>query len=531
MTTQDNRQHGFALHRNIRTTHKLLISYLIIAAFLAGVGALGLHELDESEARLANMYSNNAVKTAYLAEIAESQKEAALVLGITANAQTVDAKFAKEVKDIADSVAGYTSSDMTGREKQIAIFNENWATYARLAQERAVPAVKAGDDAALHAAERDLLPYFIAADDAGDALQAIEAERAKATMAEGTKATRNARTLVITVILAALALAVALALGIGRIIARPLAETVDAMRSLAEGRLDRRLAVRGRDELAQMGTALNTALDSFSNTLRQIGANARTLAGSAQDLTTVADKMNRSADESATQANRASMTAGQVSQNVHTVATGAEEMSASIREIAKNAATATNVASRAVQVADATNATIAKLAKSSAEIGNIIKVINSIAEQTNLLALNATIEAARAGDAGKGFAVVAGEVKELARETGNATEDISRRVVAAQADTQAAVSAIEQISTIIAQIDELQTAIATAVEQQSATTNEMGRSASEAATGSTQIADNIGVVASATSSATEGARTTAQAATELSRMAGELERLVGSFRY
>jgi methyl-accepting chemotaxis protein len=206
-------------------------------------------------------------------------------------------------------------------------------------------------------------------------------------------------------------------------------------------------------------------------------------------------------------------------------------MTASIREIASSAADAAGVASRAVTAARSTNEAVSKLGESSAEIGNVIKVITSIAEQTNLLALNATIEAARAGEAGKGFAVVAGEVKELAQETGKATEDIGRRIEAIQSDTTAAVAAISEISQIIASINDSQTTIATAVEEQTATTNEMGRNVTEAATGAHEIARNMAVVASAAADATRGAADTAQAAGELAHMAAQMQQLVGQFRY
>ena len=251
------------------------------------------------------------------------------------------------------------------------------------------------------------------------------------------------------------------------------------------------------------------------------------LSDSSKGLTQVSQQMGANAEETSAQANLVSVSSQQVNQSVQTVATGTEEMSASIREIAKSTNESVRVANNAVKVADSTNIMVSKLGTSSAEIGNVIKVITSIAEQTNLLALNATIEAARAGEAGKGFAVVANEVKELARETAKATEDISRKIEAIQSDTRGAISAIGEISSIIGQISDIQNTIASAVEEQTATTNEIARNVSEAARGSTEITRNIGGVATAAQSTAEGAIGTQKAAGSLVDMANQLQRLVG----
>jgi methyl-accepting chemotaxis protein len=273
-------------------------------------------------------------------------------------------------------------------------------------------------------------------------------------------------------------------------------------------------------------TGRKVAEAGLITTVDQVARNAQTLASAAEELSATSQQLSSNSEETTAQAGVAAAASEQISRNVSTVATSAEEMSASVKEIAKNASQAARVASDAVLVAQTTNKTVAKLGESSTEIGKVIKVITSIAQQTNLLALNATIEAARAGEAGKGFAVVANEVKELAKQTAAATEDISGKIEAIQTDTRSAVGAIEQISQIINQINDIQNTIASAVEEQTATTNEIARNASEAARGSDEIARNISSVSQAAKSTSEGAANTLTASAELAKLASELQQVV-----
>ncbi len=259
---------------------------------------------------------------------------------------------------------------------------------------------------------------------------------------------------------------------------------------------------------------------------QQVNEKLSSLLAAGPMLTETAELMQKAADETTERANSVAAASEQVSTNVNTIASSVEEMSTSIKEIARSSTQAADVAGQAVHSAEDTNRSVIELSASSNEINQVVEVITSIAQQTKLLALNATIEAARAGEAGKGFAVVANEVKELAKETADATSEISSKIESIQSNTENAIKAITNITKIISRINELQETIATAVEQQSSTTTEISKNIAEVAEGSQNIAQNITGVAEAAYRTSDGATTTKRSAKELAGLADQLRSLI-----
>jgi len=214
---------------------------------------------------------------------------------------------------------------------------------------------------------------------------------------------------------------------------------------------------------------------------------------------------------------------------VQTVAAATEELHASISEISRQVAQASETANLAVAETDRTNTTVEGLAEAAQKIGEVVSLIQNIASQTNLLALNATIEAARAGESGRGFAVVATEVKALATQTAKATEDISAQIAAIQHESNNAVTAIKTIGTTIAQMNEIATAIAAAVEQQSAATRDIAQNIQEVSKGTNEVSSNVGSVNEAANETGAAATEVLTAADDLSHQSEKLRADVNTF--
>ncbi|MBL6946650.1 MAG: HAMP domain-containing protein [Rhodospirillales bacterium] len=368
-----------------------------------------------------------------------------------------------------------------------------------------------------------------------------DADAATAELLENS--TAAFRFIMATIVIVTL-IVVAIAGLVGRGIVRPIANITGAMGRLAEKDMDVEIPAQGwRNEIGEMSAAvvvfkenmikadqlaeeqrkdeearserakkIEQLCDDFD--LRATEA-VKSVAAAATEMQSSSESMSATAEETSQQSAAVASASDQASANVQTVASAAEELSSSISEISRQVGQSSEIASNAVREAEHTNQKVQGLAEAANKIGEVVALITDIADQTNLLALNATIEAARAGDAGKGFAVVASEVKNLANQTGKATDEIGNQITDIQAATQEAVSAIEAIGKTISEVDEIATTIASAVEEQGAATQEIARNVEQAAAGTQEVSSNI-------SGVNQAASDTGAAATQIQASASEL---------
>jgi methyl-accepting chemotaxis protein len=294
---------------------------------------------------------------------------------------------------------------------------------------------------------------------------------------------------------------------IGRNITGPVNAAVAGLKDIAqgEGDLTMRLQVSSRDEVGELARWFNTFIEKLQGIIRDIAGGVETLSSSStelsaiseqmtQGITTVSDKSNTvsaAAEEMSANMNNVAAAMEASATNTNMVATAAEQMSATIGEIAQNAEKARGISDEAAHKATSASTNMDQLGVAANSIGKVIETITDISEQVNLLALNATIEAARAGEAGKGFAVVANEIKELAKQTAAATQDIKEKIEGIQGTTSMTVGQISEITQVITDVSEVVATIATAVEEQSAATKDIATNVAQASRGIQEVNENV----------------------------------------
>lgn len=343
-------------------------------------------------------------------------------------------------------------------------------------------------------------------------------------------------------------------------IVKPLNSAVAGLKDIAEGEgdLTMRLQVTSKDEIGDMAHWFNTFIEKLQGIIKQIAENSTSVGSSSEQLSSISEELLTGAEDTSQRSTNVATSSEEMSANLNNVAaameesstnanmvaTAAEEMSSTINEIAENAEKARGVSSDAVAQANKASDSMEQLSDAANKIGKVTETITEISEQTNLLALNATIEAARAGEAGKGFAVVANEIKELAKQTAEATLDIKNLIDDVQNSSNSTSEGIIQISDVITGVNDIVSTIASAVEEQTAATQEIANNIAQASQGiqevnenvnqssdvSTGISKDIAEVSLAAQSITSSSNDVKQSAQDLLARSQELNAIVGSFK-
>lgn len=531
---------------NLGLRSKILAIVAVFAVFVGVIAAVSLSAILQ-EARNVEIAHRLQTEVAFpIGVVHQEELKARMLIALygvmptetAADRQVWVDKIAETDGDLANAAAAYeegiaalgdTTARLGGENWQA--FKTAWAEWENLRDTQMVAAAADTDQEAFQTAFEAASETLSSAIDSLEAEEVLVAQVAEDLAVTSSADARSAVVLNIVTLAAGLVVSIALALVAAGVIRRQVTQVRSVADALAKGDFTVNSGVDSKDEIGQMGKALDSATATLRETMAGVANSAVQVASASHVLADANAQVSAGSAEVSARAEVVSTSAQEISRNLAGVSAGSEEMTASIREIAHSTAEAARVGQQAVDAAKAANDQIARLGVSSQEIGNVVKVITTIAEQTNLLALNATIEAARAGEAGKGFAVVAGEVGELARETARATEDIAKRVETIQTDAQGAVSVIGQIEEVVQRINEFQSTIASAIEEQTATTNEMVRNVADAASGSNGIAADIEGVATSAGQSAAVMSSVSASVDELNALSQDLRDRVASFTY
>jgi len=550
---------------NLTVKSRLSLAFGALLCISAALGGYSYNRIAALTAQMSDLGSDAMPGLAILGQLNGDIDDCRFAEARAVQAKTKDAAAAaaddwrKAVDKVEADLAIYRPTVNAAEEKAIYdAFVGPWEEYKKIAQGILVlTGQENSEEAAALSAGRSWAVFKTASDMIAKDLD-YNIASGRQSVEEGEATANFAKRSILVILVIAIALVVGLALKATRSIMQPIATLVHAVGDISQGRIGQQIPETDRkDEFGPLARALDgwraslieaearrkrdaddaaardrraQAIESLTSGFdRTVSGVLNTVADAATQLNGTAQALSATAEQTNRQATTVAAASEEASASVETVAAAAEELSSSIREIGRQVEQSSRITKSASEEAGRTNETVRGLAESSAKIGEVVNLINDIASQTNLLALNATIEAARAGDAGKGFAVVANEVKNLANQTGRATDEISAQIGAVQSATRDAVTAIGGIVRRIEEIDQIAAAIASAVEEQSAATAEIARNVQQAATGTQQVSANIGGVTQASTETGAAAGQVLSSARSMSKQASELREVVGTF--
>lgn len=557
---------------DLKIGYKLMLGFALVLLFMGGVGLTGYRSIFNIEKNLHVIFSVRLPSTDLLLQIDRDLQQ--LLVSersmIFSNAKSdlfkqLLSDYEENLKQAQERWEKYKALPVTAEEtvfiKKYDKAHAEWLKVSRKVVEGRAKDTRQGRRLSLDLTLGQAKQKFETMRDNIDKLTELNLNIATAENKAATVTYDKAMLSLASIIALGVGASLLLAIFISRAITRPINAAVTGLKDIAhgEGDLTKRLEIASEDEVGELARWFNTFIEKLQGIIKEMAGSVETLSSSSTELSSISEQMTQSivnvseksqtvstaAEAMNANMNNVAASMEQTSTNTTLVASSAEEMSATIGEIAQSAENARSVSDDAAKRASSASGNMDKLGDAADEIGKVIETITEISEQVNLLALNATIEAARAGEAGKGFSVVANEIKELAKQTATATQDIKDRIEAIQATTSVTVSQITEITEVIKNVNDVVSGIATAVEEQSSATREIVSNVTQASQGiqevnenvnqsslvSSEISKDISNVSVSMNEMTSSSNQVSLSAQELSDLSEKLKRMADQFKF